>query len=110
MYHLIIYAVIAAFGGLVSVTLQKDIQQRVARWLRQNGLANSALMDAIVFLERVGTAIRATVKVTTRSQRTELLMIERTYSINQIKDTQLRAELEQQRHAERNVMTLFSTA
>ena len=113
MLHLIFYAAaaaVAALSGLASVTLLKDIQQRVARWLRQNGLKDSALMDAVVFLEKVGTAIRAKVKVTTQSQRTELLMIERTYSIDQITDPQLRAELEQHRHAQQNVMALFSAA
>jgi hypothetical protein len=113
MYHLIIYAAIAAFSGLVSlvsVSMLKDVHQRVARWLRQNGLENSALMDAIVLLDNVGTAIRGRVKVVTRSQRTEILMLERTYSIHQIKDPQLCAALEQRRHAEQNVMTLFSTA
>jgi hypothetical protein len=112
MFDLIIYAVIA-FGGLVSlvsVAMLKDVQQRVARWLRQNGLENSALMEAIVFLDKVGTAIRVRVKVVTRSQRTEILMLERTYSIHQVKDAQLRAALQQRGHAEQNVMTLFSTA
>jgi hypothetical protein len=108
MYHLIVYAVIAAFG-LLSVTMQKDIQRRVARWLRQNGLAKSALMDAVVFLDMVGSAIRARVKVTTRSQHTELLTMEKTYSMDQIPDPQVRAALEQRGHAEQNVMTLFST-
>jgi hypothetical protein len=108
MYHLIIYAVVAAFG-LLSVTLQKDIQRRVARWLRQNGLAKSALMDAVVLLDRAGSAIRAKVKVTTRSQHTEILTMEKTYPISQVPDPQVRAALEQRGHAEQNVLALFST-
>jgi len=113
MYHLIIYiicAVFAALSVLFLVTLLKDVQRQVARWLRENGLANSALMDAVVFLDRVGTRIRASVKVVTRSRRTEILMLERTYSIEQIKDAQLRAALEQRGRAQQNVMTLFNTA
>jgi hypothetical protein len=110
VYHLIIYAIIAAFISLVSAALLKDVQQRVARWLRQNGLENSALMNVIIFLDMVGAAIRVSVKVMTRSQRTEILMLDRTYPIHQIKDAQLRAALEQRGHAEQNVITLFSTA
>jgi hypothetical protein len=113
MIDLIIYAVIAAVGGLVSlvsVAMLKDVHQRVARWLRQNNLETSALMEAIVLLDQVGTAIRGRVKVVTRSQRTDILTLERTYSIHQIKDAQLRVALEQRGHAEQNVMTLFSTA
>jgi hypothetical protein len=110
MYHLIIYAAIAAFGALVSAALQKDVQQRVARWLREHGLANSALMSAVLFLDMVSTRIRARVKIVTRSQREEILMIERTYSIEQIKDAQLRAALQQRGRAEQNVLSLFNAA
>src|ERR1700742_396473 len=109
MIDLIIAAVIA-FGALLSVTLLKDVQQRVARWLREHGLANSALMEAVVFLDKVGTTIRGRVKVTTRAQGTEVLALERTYSIDQIKDQNLRAELLQQEHAQQNVLSLFDTA
>lgn len=110
MYHLIIYAAIAALGALVSAALLKDVQQRVARWLRENGLANSALMDAVLFLDMVSTRIRAKVKIVTRSQRHEILMIERTYSIDQIEDARLRAALQQRGRAEQNVLSLFNTA
>jgi hypothetical protein len=112
MYHLIVIviAIFAALSALVLASLSKDVQQRVARWLRANGLANSALMDAVVLLDRVGAYIRVGVKVVTQSQRTEILMLERTYSIEQIKDAQLRAALAQRGHAEQNVMTLFNTA
>lgn len=110
MLHLIVYAAAAAFGALLSASLMKDVQQRIARWLRENGLANSALMDAVVFLDKVGTRIRASVKVTTRSQRTEILRIEKTYSIDQIKDPGLRAALQQQGRAQQNVMSLIGTA
>jgi hypothetical protein len=110
MIHLIVYAAIAGLVSLFSVTLLKDVQQRVARWLRQNALEDSALMEAVVLLDSIGSAIRASVKVATRSQRTAILMIERTYSINQIKDAQLRAALRQRGHAEQNVLTLFNAA
>lgn len=109
MFHLIIYAAIAGLVSLFSAALLRDVQQRVAAWLRQNGLKNSALMSAVVRLDSIGSAIRAGVKVVTRAQRTEVLMIERTYSINQIKDPELRAALQRTGHAEQDVITIFNT-
>ena len=110
MHKLLIAAAVAAFGALVSLALRRAVQQRVARWLRENGLANSALMDAVLLLDMVGTRVRARVKVVTRSYRQEILMIERTYSIEQIKDAQLRAALQQRGQAEQNILSLFNTA
>ena len=106
MFHLIIFAVLAAFGALLSATLMTDVQRRIARWLRDNGLADSALMDAIVLLDKIGSGIKVSIRVAT-TQRSEVLTLEKTYSIDQIKDAGLRAELEQRQHAERNVMSLI---
>lgn len=110
MIDLIVLGGLAALGALFAVTLSKDVQQRVAQWLREHGLANSALMDAVVYLEKVGSTIRASVRVMTRTQHTEILTLERTYSIDQIDDPAVRAALQQHDRAQQNVMTLFNAA
>lgn len=110
MIHLIFYAIAAAIAAAIGASLSSDVKQRVARWLREHGLAKSALMDAVVLLDQVGATIKARVRVTASTRSSETLTIEKTYSYDQITDPQLRAELTRSGHAEQNVLALVSTA
>jgi hypothetical protein len=110
MIHLIIYAIAAAIAAAIGASLSNDVKQRVASWLRQHGLAKSVLMDVVVLLDKVGSGIKARVRVTARNRTSEVLSIEKTYRYDQIKDPQLRAALNRGSHAEQNVLALVSTA
>jgi hypothetical protein len=110
MIHLVIYAIGAVIAAAIGASLSNDVRQRVARWLRQHGLAKSVLMDAVVLLDKADSGIRARVRVTARNRPSEVLSIEKTYRYDQITDPQLRAELNQRGHAEQNVLALVSTA
>jgi hypothetical protein len=111
MIHLVFYA-IGAVGalvvGLIGASMMKDVQQRVARWLRAHGLQKSVLMSAIVKLDQVGVAIRASVQVMAREVPTETLRIEKSYSMSDVKDPALLAALKKSQHAELDAMSLFA--
>jgi phosphoribosyl-dephospho-CoA transferase len=104
------YALAGIFGALLGASLMKDVHRRVAAWLRQHGLAESHLMHAVVLLDRAGTALRASVKVSARSVPAQTLALERSYPVAQITDPDVLAALKNRGHAELNVMRLFNTA
>ena len=109
MIHLI-YLIAAALAVAFGASLSNGVRRRVASWLRQHGLAKSMLMDVVVVLDKVASGIKAKVRVTARNRPTEMLSIEKTYRYDQIKDPQLRAELQRRGHAEQDVLALVSTA
>jgi hypothetical protein len=110
MIHLIFYAIAAVIAAAIGASLTNDVRQRVAAWLREHGLANSMLMDAVVLLDNVATGVKARVRVTARNRSSEMLSIEKTYRYDQITDPQLRTALERSGHAEQNVLALVNTA
>jgi hypothetical protein len=110
MIHLIFLAVAAAVGAVIGVSLSTAVQRAVTGWLRDNGLAKSALMDAVVALEKVGNRVKAKVRVTARNHGTKVIAIEKTHSIDDITDPQVRAELERRGRAEQNVLALVRAA
>jgi hypothetical protein len=65
-------------------------------------------MDAVVYLDRVGSGVRGKVKVVTKTKRTEILVLVRTYAIEDIDDPTLRAALARHGQAYQNVMSLFN--
>jgi hypothetical protein len=111
--HLIIYAIVGAaagIGALIGASLMRDVQHRVAHWLREHHLARTKLMDAVILLDEVGSVIRASVRVHVQDRSPEVLTIKRTYKVSDIESQELLAELKQRHHAEQNVMSLFTTA
>jgi hypothetical protein len=110
MIHLVIYVIAAAVAAAIGSSLSNDVRQRVARWLRQHGLAKSVLMDAVVLLDKMSTGVKASVKITAKNRPIEVLSIEKTYRYEQITDPQLRSELNRRGHAEQNVLALVSAA
>ena len=114
MIHLVIYYAIAGaavgIAALIGASLMRDVQHRVAHWLREHHLSKTKLMDAVVLLDEVGSTIRASVRVLAQDLSPEVLTIERTYKVSHIKSQQLLADLKQRQHAEQNVMSLFTTA
>jgi hypothetical protein len=110
MIHLLFIAIAAAVGAAIGVSLSTAVQRAVASWLRDSGLEKSMLMDAVVALERVGNRIRAKVRVSARNHDTKVISIEKTHSIDDITDPQVRAELESRGHAEQNVLALVRGA
>lgn len=112
MIQLIYYAIAGAAAGisaLIGASLMRDVQHRVAHWLREHHLSKSKLMDAVILLDEVGSVIRASVRVLVQDRSPEVLTIKRTYKVSDVKSQQLLAELKQRQHAEQNVMSLFTT-
>jgi hypothetical protein len=110
MIDLIILAIAAAVSAAIGLSLSSAIQRAVAGWLRDNGLEKSVLMDAVVALEKAGNRIKAKVRVRARNYGTKVISIEKTYSISDITDPQVRAELNRRGHAEQNVLALVRGA
>jgi hypothetical protein len=110
MIDLLIIAIAAAVGAAIGVSLSTAIQRAVATWLRENGLDKSVLMDAVVALERAGNRVKARVRVQARNHGTKVITMEKTHSIDDIADPQVRAELQRRGHAEQNVLALVRGA
>jgi hypothetical protein len=113
MYQLVFVAIGAVATGISAlrgVSMMRDVKLTVARWLREHGLSNSYLMDAVVLLDKVGSDIQVSVRITAKTQPAQTIRTERTYSISKVTNPAVRAELEKHGHAEQNVLQLFNTA
>ncbi|GAA0466026.1 hypothetical protein Ade02nite_47140 [Paractinoplanes deccanensis] len=103
MIEWLVIAGVALLAG-AAVSLTQDVQKSVAAWLRSHGLARSALMDAWVVLANTASGIRGRLRLTTRQYGTQVVVLERTYRLDQIDDPQVRALLRAGSHAEMNVL------
>ncbi len=110
MIRLLIIAVLALLGiGVVAATLVlwDQIRDKLSAWLRKKRLHKSALMDAVVCLDKVFGKIRCRLFATTR--RTGRVKIdETTYRMNQISDHKVLAELRKRGQVEQNVLSLVN--
>ena len=111
MLQLIYYAIVGVAAGvaaLIGATLMKDVQHRVARWLQEQHLEQSKLMEAVLLLDQVGSSIRVSVRVMVAGRPAQVLKVDKTYKVTDIKDQQTLAELRRRQHAEQNVLSLFT--
>lgn len=107
MWGYVIAAVVALCTAWLVCHFWQDICQKVAEWLRQHNLDKSILMDAWVKLDRTMVGIRSRIFI--RTARTGNIMItEENLSLNQIDDSEVRAELERQGCSSRNIMAMLN--
>ena len=88
--------VAAAVGTLIVVKLWDNIRETVAKWLRQQGLAKSDLMDAWVKLDSMVGTVRSRIFV--KTEKTGKIIISETeYNMSEIDDEDVIKELEKKR-------------
>ena len=110
MLHLVVWALAAvgaAIGTAVVVSMWNDIRDELAGWLRRNGLQRSAVMSALVRLDRSVSGIRAALMIRSRSLGEQQVVLTRSYALADIDDAVVRAELQRRGTATMNVMTLL---
>ncbi|MCL2929962.1 MAG: hypothetical protein MGG37_18910 [Trichodesmium sp. MAG_R01] len=98
--------VAAAVGTLIVVKLWDNIRETVAKWLRQQGLAKSDLMDAWVKLDSMVGTVRSRIFV--KTEKTGKTIISETeYNMSEIDDEDVIKELEKQGYYKRKIMDLL---
>ncbi|EIV90793.1 hypothetical protein [Frankia sp. QA3] len=97
---IIVVGILAALAALVTVALIRDVKLAVAAWLRDRGLAASALMNVLIRLDKVGSRVRASLRIKARRQPRATVVLDETYSMKQIKDSGLLSELNRRGHAQ----------
>lgn len=98
------WLIIGAIAAGFAVAFWDDIRDKVAAWLRQKDLSNSALMDAWVKLDLIAGQIRCQIFGKTKQYGTEKIA-EATYSKDEIRDRDVISQLERIGHMERNIMS-----
>ena len=99
---LVIAAVVALAGA--AVTLSNEIRQRVASWLREHDLNRSALMKAVILLDRSASGIRGRLQLGTERYGTRTVVLARTFAWSEIDDPALVAALRSAGHARADVL------
>jgi hypothetical protein len=108
MIWYLVAAAVAAVGAALTVSLWHDISDRVASWLRDQGLEKSSLMDAWVLLDKTVSGVRAKLRLVTRQHGSHEVVLERTYRLDQIDDPDVRALLASRSMAQFNVLDLVN--
>jgi len=105
MYWQLIASVVAVVVGVFYIAkFWNNIRETVANWLRLAGWERSMLMDAWIQLDSTFSGIRCKFFLK-KTESQELRVFEETYSINEIDDVDVLAELEKRGYVERNIMT-----
>ncbi len=105
----IVGVAIALFlGGFLLSQFWNEIRDTVAAWLRDQGLQNSALMDAWIVIDGLVTSVRRRIFVKTR-QTGEQKISETTHTLDEIRESypDVYAELEKRGYVKKNIMYLF---
>ncbi len=100
----VIWWIIAAIIGGLTVAFWDDVRERVATWLREHGLSKSVLMDAWIKLDQIIGSIRC--KIFTRTHQYGVQKISETsFELDEIKDADVLAELQRRGYVEINIMS-----
>ncbi len=105
----LVIAAVTAVGALLGIGISlfwDDIREKVAAWLRQQGLEKSVLMDAWIKLDNLIGFVRCRIFVKTKTKSEEIVS-EKQYAINEIDDPDVLEELQRRKYAERNIMSLI---
>ncbi len=73
MWGQIITAVIAAVALLFAFYLWNQYRDKIAAWLRENNLERSALMEAVVFFDKVSSYVKTKLQVYTQKTGRRIL-------------------------------------
>ena len=110
MIDWLVIAAVTAVGSLLGIGIVSlfwnDIRDKVAAWLRRNGLQESILMDAWVKLDSLFTTVRCTIFVKTKTKGVQTVE-EKQLSISEIDDPDVLKELQTKGLSQRNIMTLM---
>lgn len=100
---------VALWGGAVVLALVfwEWVVEAITDWLHDHDLQKSALMDAWIHLERVGTRVRTRIFTKKKHSARAVRIEERTVSMDEIDDEDVRRELERRRQCKRHVMHLL---
>jgi hypothetical protein len=107
-------ALLAGSAGVAGVAFVaafwNDIRESVRRWLHNNGLSDSILMDGWVFLEKlVNGMVRIRVWIIRGNRHTTPEVVtERTVSASELKDAQTVNQLNQTGSARTPLLTLMN--
>lgn len=101
MIPVVVALVAALFGAAVVVTFWGAVKDAVGAWLRERGLDKSALMSAVVVLDKLAVGIRRRVKV--RTAQGLYVVLDQELRIEDIDDPTIRAMVEQQ-HTEIDIL------
>lgn len=98
--------VAAAVGTLIVMQLWDDIRETVAKWLRQQGLEKSALMDAWVKLDSIAGTVRS--RIFAKTEKTgETIISETEYEMSEIDDEDVKKQLKERGYFDRDIMDLL---
>lgn len=104
----LVAAAVSAVGAALAISLWHDISDRIASWLRDQGLEKSSLMDAWVLLDNHISGVRAKLRLVTAQHGIHEVVLERTYRLDQIDDPEVRALLAARSMAQVNVLDLVN--
>lgn len=93
-------------AALLAGAFWDDIREGVAAGLRDFGLNRSVLMDAWIQLDRLVGHVRSRVFVKTKKGKV-IEISERTFSLDEIDDPEIRRVLRNSRHYKKNVLELI---
>lgn len=103
-------ALVAAIGAAIAVSLWNEVRDAIARWLRDHGLAESALMGGFIRFEKVmNQAVRMSATIRTRQYGQTMVITDRQVSPSEINDSEIRASLERNGHATVDLLTVLQS-
>lgn len=82
-------------AGAITCYFWNEIRETIQTWLRKNQLDKSILVDVLVFLDRYATVVRRYIVVRTTIHAKPVLVEEKTMSIHEIDDPEVKRRLEQ---------------
>ena len=102
MIQIVLALAAALIGTAVAVTFWGAVKDAVGKWLRELGLEKSALMSALVVLDKLAVGVRRQVKV--RTADGPYVIIDQEMRLEDIDDPKIRALAEQQPHTEIDIL------
>ncbi|WP_329179202.1 hypothetical protein [Streptomyces sp. NBC_01477] len=102
MIHIVLALVAALAGAAAVVTFWGAVKDAVGAWLRERGLAKSALMSAVVVLDKLAVGVRRRVRL--RTAQGLCVILDQELGIEDIDDPRIRAMAEKQQHTEIDIL------
>jgi hypothetical protein len=96
-----------ATAAVVVVSLRSDVRESIAAWLRAHNRQASFLMDALLFIDRVGVKYQTRILMRTTDNIWARVENERDYSLDEIDDPELVRQLEEAGRAQKRVLGLL---
>lgn len=108
MIPLLIGLLVAAVGaGAAVIAFDSVVRDHITDWLRVRGRDRTYLMDAVVFLDQLGSAITAKILLRTRDGVYQPIYLDRTFRADEVSD-EMRRQLALAGRAQQHVLDLLA--